>query len=408
MFHFQILLMAFRGLRQNLVRSMLATLGVIIGVGAVVSAVSILQGAEKDILQRFETLGADQVLIFNGSDRRAARQTQALSLVPDDAEKIREDNPGLVLAISPEYRSGGQVKYFERNTGGTILGAEESYSTINNYAVADGRFLTKEDVRGNAMICVLGSKVAQDLFGARSPIGDTVRIAAGSNTKSFIVVGVMEEKGALGFVEVDNQVILPLSTMMGRMFGQKNLSMLVVQCANADRVPLCIDAVKRSLRASHQIKAGEDDDFTVFTQDQFKQQLGQVTQIFGLVLYSIAGISIVVGAIGIMNIMLVSVTERTREIGVRIAVGARRMDILKQFLAEASTISMFGGALGVVCGWAIANLMSKLSAEMLKTYTPPIIILAALVMAAFVGIVSGIYPAIRASKLNPVQALRYE
>jgi putative ABC transport system permease protein len=395
-------------LRQNLVRSLLATLGVIIGVGAVVSAVSILQGAEKDILQRFETLGADQVLVFNGSDRRAARQTQSLTLLPEDAEKIHEDNPGLVVAISPEYRSGGQIKYFERNTGGSILGAEESYSTINNYAVADGRFITKEDVRGNAMVCVLGSKVAQDLFGARSPIGETVGIAAGANTKRFIVVGVMEEKGALGFVEVDGQVILPLSTMMGRMFGQKNLSMLAVQCVSAQRVPLCIDAIKRSLRASHQIKAGEDDDFTVFTQDQFKQQLGQVTQIFGLVLYSIAGISIVVGAIGIMNIMLVSVTERTREIGVRIAVGARRMDILKQFLAEASTISMFGGALGVVCGWAIANLMSKLSAEMLKTYTPPIIILAALIMAAFVGIVSGIYPAIRASKLNPVQALRYE
>ena len=400
--------MAFRGLRQNMVRSMLATLGVIIGVGAVVSAVSILQGAEKDILQRFETLGADQVLVFNGSDRRGARQTTSSSLVPDDAEKIRADNPALVVEISPEYRSGGQVKYFERNIGGSLLGATESYSVINNYPVAQGRFITKEDVRGNAMVCVLGSKVASDLFGARSPIGETVRIAAGPNTKSFNVVGVMEEKGALGFVEVDGQVILPLSTMMERMFGQKNLSLLVVQCVSAERVPLCIDAVKRSMRASHQIKAGEDDDFTVFTQDQFKQQLGQVTQIFGLVLYSIAGISIVVGAIGIMNIMLVSVTERTREIGVRIAVGARRMDILKQFLAEASTISMFGGLLGVVCGWAMSNLMSKLSNEMLKTHTPPLIILAALLMAAFVGIVSGIYPAIRASKLNPVQALRYE
>jgi len=407
MFHIQILFMAFRGLRQNLVRSMLATLGVIIGVGAVVSAVSILQGAEKEILQRFETLGADQVLIFNGSDRRAARQTTTLSLVPEDADKVREDNPGLIVAISPEYRSGGQVKYFERNAGGSILGAQESYSTINNYAVAEGRFITKEDVRGNAMVCVLGAKMAQDLFGARSPIGETVRIAAGPNTKSFTIVGVMEEKGALGFVEVDGQVILPLSTMMGRMFGQKNLSMLVVQCVNADRVPLCIDAVKRSLRASHQIRAGEDDDFMVFTQDQFKQQLRQVTQIFGLVLYSIAGISIVVGAIGIMNIMLVSVTERTREIGVRIAVGARRMDILKQFLAEASIISLFGGGLGIICGWAISNLLSELT-QILETYTPPIIIFLALLMAVMVGIVSGIYPAIRASRLDPVQALRYE
>ncbi len=404
MFHIQILLMAFRGLRQNLIRSMLATIGVIIGVGAVVSAVSILQGAEKDILQRFETLGADQILVFNGSERRSHRQTQTMSLLPEDADKVLEDNAGLVVAVSPQYNAGGQIKYYERNTFVSLLGAIESYASINSYHPEYGRFITREDVRGSAMVCVLGKKVAEELFGARNPVGETVRI----NGKSFVIVGVMEEKGALGFTEVDKQVIVPLPTMMGRLFGQQYLTMLVLQCVNADRVPACIDAAKKSLRASHQIKAGEDDDFMVFTQDQFKQQLGQVTQIFGLVLYSIAGISIVVGAIGIMNIMLVSVTERTREIGVRIAVGARRMDILKQFLAEASTISMFGGALGVVCGWAIANLLSKVSNNLLITYTPPSIIIAALIMAAFVGIISGIYPAVRAARLDPVQSLRYE
>jgi len=404
MFHLQILLMAFRGLRQNLIRSLLATLGVIIGVGAVVSAVSILQGAERDILQRFETLGADQILVFNGSERRSHRQTQTSSILPEDADKILEENAGLVIAVSPQYNSGGQIKYYERNTFVSLLGTTDPYSSINNYHPVQGRFITREDVRGYAMVCVLGHKVAEELFGARPAVGETVRI----NSKSFVIVGVMEEKGALGFTEVDNQVILPLTTMMQRMFGQRYLTMLVTQCVNADRVSACIDATKKSIRASHQIKAGEDDDFMVFTQDQFKQQLSQVTQIFGLVLYSIAGISIVVGAIGIMNIMLVSVTERTREIGVRIAVGARRMDILKQFLAEASTISMFGGALGVVCGWAIANLLAQISNDLLKTYTPPIIVFAALVMAAFVGIISGIYPAIRAAQLDPVQSLRYE
>ena len=240
--------------------------------------------------------------------------------------------------------------------------------------------------------------------GAHGPIGTkTVKI----NGKSFILIGVMEEKGAYGFIELDNQVIIPLSTAMGRMFGQRYLNMLVVQCTSAARVPACIERVKKTLRASHQINAGDDDDFIVFTQDQFKQQLGQVAMIFGVVLYSIAGISIIVGAIGIMNIMLVSVTERTREIGVRIAVGARRFDILKQFLAEASIISMFGGAMGIVFGWAISNLLSELT-QVLQTYTPPIIIALALLMAVLVGIVSGIYPAIRASRLDPVQALRYE
>jgi putative ABC transport system permease protein len=217
----------------------------------------------------------------------------------------------------------------------------------------------------------------------------------------------MEEKGAMGFMEVDNQIIIPLTTAMGRMFGSRYLTMMVVQCIDARRVPTCIDSINKTLRVSHRIRAGEDDDFTVFTQDQFKQQLGQVTMIFGAVLYSIAGISIVVGAIGIMNIMLVSVTERTREIGVRIAVGARRFDILKQFLIEASIISMLGGALGVVCGWAIANFLSEFT-QVLKVHTPPIIVLLALIMAALVGIVSGIYPAIRAARLDPVQSLRFE
>ncbi len=404
MFHLQILMMAYRGLRQNLVRSMLATLGVIIGVGAVVSAVSILEGAQRDILDRFESLGADQVLVFNGSDRRGHRRTQLSSLLPEDAELILEENRDVILAVSPQFTNPGQIKYFEKNTLCAVLGTTDSYATVHQYEVVQGRFITREDVRGNAMVAVLGHKIGEELFGALPAVGKTVKI----NGKSFIIVGVMEEKGALGIVEVDNQVILPLTTAMGRMFGQRYLTMLTVQCVGAHKVPVCIERVKRSLRANHQIGAGDDDDFTVFTQDQFKQQLGQVTQIFGLVLYSIAGISIVVGAIGIMNIMLVSVTERTREIGVRIAVGARRFDILKQFLAEASIISMFGGALGIVCGWAIANLMSKVSAELLQTYTPPSIVVAALIMAAFVGIVSGIYPAIRAARLDPVQALRYE
>ena len=395
--------MALRGLRQNLLRTLLATMGVIIGVGAVVSAVSILQGAEREILKKFESLGADQVIVFNGSNRQSHRRTQISSLLPEDAEKILDENPDTIIAVAPHFNGGGQTKYFEKNVAGTVLGTNESYATINNYAVEKGRFITREDVRGYSMVCVIGYKVAEDLFGAVPPVGKTVRI----NGKSFILVGVMEEKGALGFMEVDNQVFIPVTTAMGRMFGAKYLSFLVAQCVDAKRVPVCIDNVKRTLRASHRIRAGDDDDFVVFTQDQFKQQLGQVAMIFGVVLYSFAGISLVVGAIGIMNIMLVSVTERTREIGVRIAVGARRFDVLKQFLIEASVISMLGGVLGVVCGWAIANFLSKFT-QVLETYTPPMIVVLALIMAAAVGIISGIYPAIRAARLDPVQALRYE
>ncbi|MFQ5589908.1 MAG: ABC transporter permease [Phycisphaerae bacterium] len=395
--------LAVRGLRQNLVRSMLATLGVIIGVGAVVSAVSILEGARRDVLERFESLGADQVIIFNGSDRQSSRRVQTASLRPEDAELLEQDNPDLIIAVSPHYAGVGQVKYFQKNVNARILGTNEAYSDLNNYRTVQGRFLTREDIRGRSMVCVLGYKVAQDLFGALPADGKTVKI----NGKSFVVVGVMEEKGVLGIVEVDNQVIIPLTTAMGRMFGKRYLTMLVVQCVDAQHLPACMRQVKKTLRASHHIRAGEEDDFTIFTQDQFKQQLGQVTLIFAVVLYSIAGISLVVGAIGIMNIMLVSVTERTREIGVRIAVGARRLDILEQFLFEASIISFLGGALGVLCGWAIANFLEEFT-QVLETCTPPMAIVVALAMAVLIGIISGIYPAARAARLDPVQALRYE
>jgi len=403
MFHLRIILTALRGLRQNLLRSMLATLGVIIGVGAVVSAVSILEGAQRDILDKFESLGADQVIVLNGTHQRGHRQSQVSSLEPEDADRILQEHPGLIVATSPQYGSLGQIKYYEKNAVVSVLGVIEDYAPINEYLVARGRFITREDVRGNSMVCVLGHGVAKDLFGALPALGKPVKV----NGKTFIVVGIMEERGVMGFTNVDDQVIIPLTTAMLRMFGQRYLTVLVAQCVSADKMNGCVDACKKTLRAAHRIRAGEDDDFTVFTQEQFKQQLSQAAKIFGVVLYSIAGISIIVGAIGIMNIMLVSVTERTREIGVRIAVGARRFDILKQFLIEASIISMFGGALGVVCGWAIGDFLGKFT-QVIQTYTPPSIVVVALIMAAIVGIVSGIYPAIRASRLDPVQALRYE
>jgi putative ABC transport system permease protein len=348
-------------------------------------------------------LGADQVIVVNGSEQHGGRAVAVTALKPEDAEAILRDNPDLVKAVAPQFQGGGQTKYYQKNVNGLILGTTESYAAMNSYEVAHGRFLTREDVRGNTMICVLGYGVAQDLFGWRPAVGERVKI----NGKSFIVVGVMEEKGTLGFLEVDNQVIIPLTTAMGRMFGARYLSMLVVQSVDTKRLSACIERVKRTLRAEHRIKPGSQDDFTVFTQEQIKESFAQVAQIFAVVLYSIASISIVVGGIGIMNIMLVSVTERTREIGVRIAVGARRFDILKQFLIEASTISIFGGALGVVFGWAIANFLGEFT-QVLETYTPPSIVMVAMIMAAAVGIISGIYPAIRAASLDPVQALRFE
>ena len=403
MFFFRIILMALRGLRTNLLRSLLATLGVIIGVGAVVSAVSILKGSERSILEQFESFGADQILIFNGQVQRGGRNVAVNSLEPPDIEAIERDGGDLVKATAPQYLGGGQIKYFSKNAYVSILGTTASYAELHNYFAERGRFLSQQDVKGSDMVAVLGYKVAQDLFGALPAVGENVKI----NGRSFNVIGVMEERGTMGFIEVDNQVIIPLTTAMDRMFGSKYLTSLVVQANDARNVDACVDRAKTILRARHRLKAGDEDDFIILTQERFKTELRQAALIFAVVFYSIAGIAMVVGGIGIMNIMMVSVTERTREIGVRIAVGARRGDILLQFLFEAGIISLLGGSLGVVCGMALGNLLSDIT-QVLEVYTPVNSVIFALVMAVLVGIISGIYPAIRAASLDPVTALRYE
>ena len=403
MFHITIALTALNGLRQNLLRSLLATLGVIIGVGAVVAAVSILEGSQRAVLDKVEAFGADQLMIINGRQQRHHRQTTIMSLVPKDAVTIRANNPELIVATAPQTAGAGQIKYYAKNAFVQILGTTPEYAPINSYEVAEGRFINPQDVQGRSMVCVLGHSVREKLFGELPAVGESVKV----NGKGFRVIGVMEERGALGAANVDDYVTIPVSTAMARMFGQRYLSLLVAQCVAAEQLPACIDATKRSLRMAHRIKPGAPDDFTIFTQDQMKKTFADFAKLFALVLYSISGISIVVGAIGIMNIMLVSVTERTREIGVRIAVGARRFDILKQFLIESSIISVLGGSFGGLCGWAMANFLSEYT-QILKVYTRPSLVVIALGMALFVGILSGIYPAVRASRLDPVTALRFE
>jgi len=393
--------MAIRGLLANLLRSLLATLGVIIGVSAVVSAMSILEGANRDILRRFESMGADQIMVMNGSSQRQSRQAVVPSLTEDDATALQSCS--LVVAVAPEVQASTQIKYFSRNMSVTVLGTTEAYARINNYKTREGQFLSAEEVRAERKVCVLGHKVAEELFGETTAVGRRVKI----NAMPFTVVGVMETNGVLGFRDVDNQVVGPISTAMKRMFGMRNVMMITVQAKSRDVLEAAIQQVKRTLRGEHGIRAGADDDFLVFTQEQFKAQLADVTKIFTVVLGSIAGISLVVGGIGIMNIMLVSVTERTREIGVRIAVGATGWNILVQFLIEACIISVLGGALGILLGLLFADFLENYTG-VLKTYTPASSIYLALVMATVVGILSGIYPAYRASRLDPVEALRYE
>ncbi|NOT01232.1 MAG: FtsX-like permease family protein [Phycisphaerales bacterium] len=402
MFFFRIVMMSLRGLQTNLMRSLLAMLGVIIGVSAVVSAMSILSGAQKEIAERFESMGADQMIIATGSGRRQARHVSFDALKPEDADALIASCP-LIIAAAPEFQNIAQVKHLQKNKQTQLLATTEAYSSMNDYQPAEGRFITREDDRAERKYCVLGYEIAGDLFGNLSAVGKRVKI----DGQGFTVIGVMEKKGFLGFRQVDSQVIIPLSTGLKKLFGVKFVTMITAQAKDQELLDAAILQAKRSLRAEHRIRAGTPDDFQVFTREQAKEQVADFTQIFEIVLYSIAGISLVVGAIGIMNIMLVSVTERTREIGVRIAVGARRRDILTQFLLEAMVISCIGGIVGVVVGAAFADLLEQWT-RILHTFTPPSAVLLALFMAAGVGIVSGIYPAIRAYNLDPVEALRYE
>jgi putative ABC transport system permease protein len=405
MFFLRICIMAWHGLRANLLRSLLATLGVIIGVAAVIAAMSILQGAQRDITDRIKSLGSDQITVYPASARREGREVGVVqTLKVEDADAIAAAGacPD-VEAAAPEVLAAAQVKYFNRNANLTVLGSNQNYAEMNNYKVVEGRFITKEDVMAKAKVVVLGYKAAHDLFGGRPPVNAPVKIRG----LGFRVVGVMEKKGNIGFRNVDSQVIIPISTAMDRLFGIKIVTAITVKA----RDPSCVNEatlqVKRVLRSRHTIRPGDPDDFNVFSQEEQRKQFREVTRIFAVVLYSIAGISLVVGGIGIMNIMLVSVTERTREIGVRMAVGAQRWDILRQFLIEAGTISLLGGAFGVLIGYAMSDLLEKIT-RVLETYTPPSVVAWALGMAVATGVLSGIYPAYKAARLDPVEALRYE
>jgi putative ABC transport system permease protein len=301
-----------------------------------------------------------------------------------------------------------QVKFYSKNHPANLLGTSEAYASMNEYKVVHGRFLRRDDVQSKREVVVLGHKVARELFRESAPVGSAVRIHGGAKSITFQVVGVMEKKGVLGFQDVDNQVIIPYTTAMRKLFGMTYLASITSQCSDAKNLDECSRQIKRTLRGQHHIRAGTADDFELASQEQMKQSLGQMTKLFALVLYSIAGISLVVGGIGIMNIMMVSVTERTREIGVRMAVGARRFDIMRQFLIEAAIISFLGGALGVMFGMVLTDLLKNVTEELLSPYHSTTAMVWALGMASIVGVVSGLYPALRASRLDPVEALRYE
>jgi len=399
MFYIRIIIAALRSLRANMMRSLLAMLGVIIGVAAVVAAMAILEGARQEIFENIKGFGSNVLIVVPGSARRgAARVGEVVTLKIEDAPAIVENCSAAIRAV-PAVIGGGQVKHFSRNMHCVVLGTTEDYQVVRNYRIAEGRFINNADVKSEAYVVVLGHKVARELFGRGTPLGFTVHIRG----RPFLVIGVMEKKGTVGNTNIDEQVIIPVSTAMKRLFGLRSVSVISVQAASAEQSDDCRKQISRFLRKRHKIAPGQEDDFKIHSPEAMLETVREVTGIFSIVLYSIAGISLVVGGIGIMNIMLVSVTERTREIGVRMAVGAQRWDILLQFLAESGTICMVGGGLGVLLGVAFSNMH-----EVLETAVSADAITTAITVALFTGVASGLYPAYKASRLDPVEALRYE
>lgn len=400
---------AFRSLTANMLRSILTILGIVIGVAAVVALLSLGKGATASVTSRVENLGSNLITI---SSRRSFQPgvvgDTSATLTYSDYEAILA-NVSNIKAIAPLYSTGEQVSYQDKTSNYQISGINEDYFTVHAYSVASGRPLLASDNEGQSKVVVIGSQVATDMFSGLNPIGRTLTIG---NLK-FEVVGVLQSKGTTGFESGDNVVLIPLQTGYTYLFGshaklngKPTLSSISLSATSATDVDSVISEVETVLRGQHGLGLNDTLAFSVASQAQALSALSQVSSTMTAFLGAIAAISLVVGGIGIMNISLVSVTERTREIGLRKAVGATRRAILTQFLIETMSLAILGGIFGVLLGMGIASLFS-ISGVINAAITWDTILLA-FVSAALVGLFFGIYPAYQASKKSPIEALRYE
>ena len=399
--------LANRTLRRNKLRSLLTMLGVIIGVAAVVATLAIGSGARASVQAQIASLGTNVIMIMNGTTSASGVRMWggSHSLTYGDAEAIRKECRSVEL-VATNVRAQAQMVSSSGNWGTSIQGTTSDFFAIRDWPVAHGAAFTDADVRGGAKVCVLGATVAENLFpGGQDPVGQTVRIKG----LPFRVAGVMSRKGAssMGQSDQDDVVIAPLTTIQRKFTNTPTrVGSILVSAASADRVNRAIEEITELLRQRHRIRAGADDDFVIRSQSEFANAAEQTSRTMTLLLLSIAAVSLLVGGIGIMNIMLVSVTERTREIGIRMAVGARARDIRWQFLIESAFLSLLGGAAGVALGMAASALITKMARW--PTVVSPGAVALAFVFAAAIGIFFGYYPARQASRLDPIEALRYE
>ncbi len=398
-------LVAMRALRRNKLRSVLTALGIIIGVASVVAMVAVGNGAQVRIETQVSALGQNLLMVFAGNRKAGAVNTgmgTASTLTLADMEAIRKEIAD-VVAVSPEVSVSAQVIGNARNWSTTVVGESAVYLKIRDWSLAQGSMFTEREVHATAKVAVLGSKTANQLFGPLNPVGQNIRI----KNIPFVVIGVLESKGAgMGGQNQDDRIIIPYTTAMRRITGDKYLRLINLQIVNASRMEAAQQQITGLLRQRHNLSATSDDDFNIFNQKEIADTVNSISRVITLMLGAVASISLFVGGIGIMNIMLVSVTERTREIGIRIAVGAQPVDIRLQFLAEAVTLSLLGGFIGVLLGVGISQLVGVITSFNAVVSTGSIIL--AFGVSSIIGIFFGFYPAHKASKLNPIDALRYE
>jgi putative ABC transport system permease protein len=398
-------LTALRALRRNKLRSSLTALGIIIGVFAVIAMVALGNGTRASIESQVAGLGQNMLMVFAGSRRSGGVSGglgSASAITLEDAEALRREIPDIV-ASSPEVTTTAQAIANGRNWSTTIAGEAPEYLVIRDWTVASGSMFTDREVRSAAKVAVLGDKTAHELFGVLDPVGQTVRIG----NMPFVIIGVLASKGAgVGGQNQDDRVVIPYTTAMKRITGDKYLRSVYLEIGAAQRIPIAQDQITRLLRQRHRLLSGDPDDFNIFNQQEIADTVNTVVSTLTLLLGAIASLSLVVGGIGIMNIMLVSVTERTREIGIRISVGAQPGDIRIQFLIEAITLSLLGGLVGVLLGVGTTRVIAAASSF------KPIVTMGSIVLAFSVsfsiGVFFGFYPARRASLMDPIDALRYE
>jgi len=394
--------MALRSLIANTMRTFLTALGMIIGVASVISMISIGEGARQQTLSTIEKFGTNIITIKPGRKKNRHVSSDTVKTLKFSDAKAIEINIPLISGVAAQVYRSAQLKYGSKNTNTTVRGTGEKYLQLSNFTIERGRYFNQEEVRSVRKVAVIGSTVVKNLFGDLNAIGKEIKI----DGNNYLVIGSTEQKGALSWFDPDDQIFIPVTTAQKRLFGIHHIQSIDVQARQMEDLEVIKKDIDSLLRIRHGIHTDEDSDFHVQNSSQWLNSWGDAAKTFTYLLGGIAGISLLVGGIGIMNIMLVSITERTKEIGIRIAVGAKKSEIMEQFLIESVLISFIGGGLGILLGIIISRTVSKIGGWDTIISTQSIML--AFGFSVGIGIFFGFYPARKAANLNPIDALRYE